>query len=311
VTTPQSRTLALSQGGELALHVWEAEGAPVATVVIGGAFGVPQSYYAPYASWLAQQGYRVWTFDYRGHGASRPHTEHGGLRGYQADLFDWVRDYEAVVQLAKQEQLAIPLYLLGHSLGAQIPGLFEHPERVDGLFSMAAGSGYWRENAPKLRRYVLVFWHVVVPVLTRTCGYFPGRRLGMVGNLPTGVIHQWRRWCMHPRYSGVEGAEVLARYASARYPVLAWSFSDDEMMTLRGTRSLLSLYSSAPQRVQVLHPVEVPQRRIGHFGFFRDTMRTTLWPRSLAALRSLSTLGYRATSIEPKPRADESSELTT
>jgi len=114
----------------------------------------------------------------------------------------------------------------------------------------------------------------------------------MVGNLPAGVIHQWRRWCMHPRYSvGAEGAEVAQRYARARFPVQAWSFSDDELMTLRGTRSLLGLYSAAPQRVQIIHPVEVPSRRIGHFGFFREAMAPTLWPRSLAALQSLATSG--------------------
>ncbi len=284
-----ARSLPLDGGGALALRVYEPSSEARATVVIGGAMGVPQDYYAAYASWLAAQGYRVWSFDYRGHGESLPHTPGHSLRGFQADLFDWARDYETVVLTARRELPARPLYLLGHSLGAQLPGLFRHPDQVDGLFSIAAGSGYWRENAPQLRRRVLFFWHVMVPLATRVCGYFPGRRLGMVGNLPAGVIHQWRRWCMHPRYSaGAEGAEVAQRYARARFPVLAWSFSDDELMTLRGTHSLIKLYSAAPSQVLTLHPVEVPSRRIGHFGFFREAMRPTLWPRSLAALQSLA-----------------------
>lgn len=287
-----ARSLPLEGGGALALRVYELSGEARATVVIGSAMGVPQDYYAPYAAWLATRGYRVWSFDYRGHGESLPHTPGHSLRGFSADLFDWTRDYETVVLTARRERPALPLYLLGHSLGAQLPGLFRHPEQVDGLFSIAAGSGYWRDNAPQLRRRVLFFWHVMVPLATRVCGYFPGKRLGMVGNLPAGVIHQWRRWCMHPRYSvGAEGPEVAQRYARARFPVLAWSFSDDELMTLRGTRSLLGLYSAAPQGVQVIHPVEVPSRRIGHFGFFREAMRPTLWPRSLAALQSLAASG--------------------
>ena len=40
------------------------------SVVLGGAMGVPQTYYAPFAQWLAAQGWRVTTFDYRGHGDS-------------------------------------------------------------------------------------------------------------------------------------------------------------------------------------------------------------------------------------------------
>jgi predicted alpha/beta hydrolase len=285
---PQQRSLPLDDGGALALQVWEPPGGAVASVVIGGAMGVPQTYYAAYAAWLAQQGYRVWTFDYRGHGASHPPTPGHTLRGYRADLLDWVRDYEAVVRTAKDERPTLPLYLVGHSLGAQLPGLFEHPERIAGLLSIAAGSGYWRDNAPRLRRRVLFFWHLMVPLATGVCGYFPGRRLGMVGDLPAGVIRQWRRWCLHPRYSAAEGPEALARYARVRYPVLAWSFADDEMMTLRGTHSLVRLYGNALRRVESLQPAEAGVRRIGHFGLFREDFRETLWPRTVAALRGLA-----------------------
>lgn len=289
MSAAQARSLPLDGGGALALRVYEPPAEARATVVIGGAMGVPQDYYAAYASWLAAQGYRVWSFDYRGHGESLPHTPGHSLRGFKADLFDWAHDYEMVVLTARRALPARPLYLLGHSLGAQLPGLFRHPDQVDGLFSVAAGSGYWRENAPQLRRRVLFFWHVMVPLATRVCGYFPGRRLGMVGNLPAGVIHQWRRWCMHPRYSaGAEGQDVAQRYGSVRFPLLAWSFSDDELMTLRGTHSLVNLYNAAPRQVLTLHPVEVPSRRIGHFGFFREAMQPTLWPRSLLALQSLA-----------------------
>jgi predicted alpha/beta hydrolase len=285
----QRRDLKAEDGGVISLRVYEPATPTQATVIIGGAMGVPQAYYGPYAQWLAQQGYRVWTFDYRGHGDSLDHVPRRSLRGFQADLLDWACDYEAVLLAARGERPLLPLYLVGHSLGAQLPGLFRDHDLVDGLFSIAAGSGYWRDNAPQLKRKVLFFWHVMVPLATRVCGYFPGKRLGMVGNLPAGVIHQWRRWCMHPRYSvGAEGVEMAQRYARARFPVLAWSFSDDEMMTLRGTRSLLGLYSAAPHRVQVIHPVEVPSRRIGHFGFFREAMASTLWQRSLRDLRALA-----------------------
>ncbi|MFN4003529.1 MAG: alpha/beta fold hydrolase [Hylemonella sp.] len=287
----QARSLPLDGGGALALRVWEPAGAPQASVVIGAAMGVPQSYYAAYAAWLAQQGYRVWTFDYRGHGESRPATPAGTLRGLRADLLDWVRDYEAVVALARAEAPQRPLFLIGHSLGAQLPGLFGQPQRVDGLLSIAAGSGYWRDNAARLRRRVLLFWHVVVPLATGLCGYFPGRRLGMVGNLPAGVIRQWRRWCLHPRYSAAEGEQALASYARVRFPILAWTFSDDEMMTLRATRHLLALYANAPHQVHTWHPVHARARRIGHFGLFRATFRDTLWPHTVAALQALPQLG--------------------
>ena len=305
---PQRRELLIDNGGTLALRVWEPAGEMQASVVIGGAMGVAQDYYAAFAAWLAQQGYRVWTFDYRGQGESLPDTPGHTLRGYRADLLDWVRDYEAVVRSAKGEQRARPLYLIGHSLGAQLPGLFAQPEQVDGLLSIAAGSGYWRDNAPRLRRRVLFFWHLVVPLATRVCGYFPGRRLGMVGDLPAGVIRQWRRWCLHPRYSAAEGPTALQRYARARFPIMAWSFSDDEMMTLRGTQALLGLYAGAPHSVQSIQPAQVPVRRIGHFGFFRASFRATLWPRTIVALQTLPQL--RARPVPPRTDSPDRSADT-
>ena len=278
------QTLQVNGAVVLALRVYEPAGAARASVVIGGAMGVRQSFYEAFARWMAQQGFRVTTFDYRGHGDSL----HGVMRDVKADLFDWAQDYEAVISAAKAALPVQPLYLLGHSLGAQLPGLLRKPGQVDGLLSVAAGSGYWRDNAPKLRRVVPYFWWVLVPLATRLCGYFPGRALKKVGDLPSGVILQWRRWCLHPAYSvGAEGAAVAQSYGAVRFPVLALSMADDELMTLRGTHNLVNLYANTERRVESISPAELKVRRIGHFGFFRDQFRQSLWPRAVAALAQL------------------------
>ena len=278
------QTLQVNGAVSLALRVYEPAGAARASVVIGGAMGVRQSFYEAFARWMAQQGFRVTTFDYRGHGDSL----HGAMRDVNADLFDWAQDYEAVISAAKAALPMQPLYLLGHSLGAQLPGLLRKPGQVDGLLSVAAGSGYWRDNAPKLRRVVPYFWWVLVPLATRLCGYFPGRALKKVGDLPSGVILQWRRWCLHPTYSvGAEGAAVAQSYDAVRFPVLALSMADDELMTLRGTHNLVNLYANTERRVESISPAELKVRRIGHFGFFRDQFRQSLWPRAVAALAQL------------------------
>ena len=279
------QTLQVNGAVVLALRVYEPAGAARASVVIGGAMGVRQSFYEAFARWMAQQGFRVTTFDYRGHGDSL----HGAMRDVNADLFDWAQDYEAVISAAKAALPMQPLYLLGHSLGAQLPGLLRKPGQVDGLLSVAAGSGYWRDNAPKLRRVVPYFWWVLVPLATRLCGYFPGRALKKVGDLPSGVILQWRRWCLHPTYSvGAEGAAVAQSYGAVRFPVLALSMADDELMTLRGTHNLVNLYANTERRVESISPAELKVRRIGHFGFFREQFRQSLWPRAVADLAALA-----------------------
>ena len=66
---------------------------------------------------------------------------------------------------------------------------------------------------------------------------------------------------------------------------MALSFTDDEMMTERGTRVLLDCYENAPRDLQRIAPADVQGRRIGHFGFFRETCREALWKECVDWLR--------------------------
>lgn len=275
-----------ADGATLAARLYAGHGVKGA-VLIGGAIGVRQDYYAAFAQWLAAQGFAVMTFDYRGMGDSRSAAQTKSLRGLDADLFTWARDYDTAIDALRERMAAdVPLYLIGHSLGAQLPGLLRNRMHIDGMLSIAAGSGYWRDNAPQLKRIVPYFWHVLVPIATALFGYFPGKRIGKVGNLPRGVILQWRRWCMDPRYVvGAEGDRVRAQYAEVRFPVVALSITDDELMTERGTHVLIDSYANAPRRVERIAPADLAVERIGHFGFFRDQFRSSLWARSVALLQ--------------------------
>jgi predicted alpha/beta hydrolase len=282
-----SQCLRTADGTQLAMRTFAAQGSVRGSVVIGGAMGVRQDYYAPFASWLCAQGWRVTTFDYRGTGDSQGS---GGLHGFKADLNDWTHDYEAVIDHGKAALPALPLYLLGHSLGAQLPGLLCNAHHISGLLSVAAGSGYWRENAPKIKRVVPYFWYVLVPLATWLCGYFPGKRLRKVGDLPKGVIWQWRKWCLDPHYSmGAEGPAAQQSYAQIRFPVLAVSMVDDELMTLRGTQSLMGFYANAPTQLVRIAPADLSVRRVGHFGAFRPEHEALLWPRLALWLNGFST----------------------
>lgn len=268
--------------GPLALRHCQPNHVPVrAQVVIAAAIGVPQRYYSAFAQWLAGHGYAVTTFDYRGHAESL----HGPLRQAQANLLDWAADCEAVARHVRQQAPQLPLFWLGHSVGAQLPGIQGRAMPIDGMLSVASGSGYWRDNAAPTRRKALLWWHVIAPVVTVLCGCMPGKKWGLVGDLPAGVIWQWRRWCLHPNYGiGVEGESLRNAYAAARYPLHVFSVEDDEMMSQRSTTSLVGWYRNAPQTMERVRTQEVPQQRIGHFGFFRAEMAPTLWPRALAVL---------------------------
>lgn len=281
------QTLATSDGAKIRLHVWEPDTVPCGSLVVGGAMGVRQDFYFPFAEWLARRGWRVTTFDYRGHGYSMP--SRGGLRHVRADLHDWARDFEAVVDFSHANCPDRPLMVVGHSLGAQLPGLLGNHGKIDGMLSVAAGSGYWREIAPRMRLATIFLWWVLVPLTTPLFGYFPGRLLRTVGDIPRGVMLQWRRWCLSRQYSvGAEGPAAKESYAAVRYPIVALSISDDELMTERGTRSLLDLYANAPRILRRVDPAQFSQRRIGHFGALRRVQEAFLWPLMESQLRDIA-----------------------
>ena len=117
------------------------------------------------------------------------------------------------------------------------------------------------------------------PLAVSIAGYFPGKRLRKVGDLPAGVMSQWRRWCLSREYVvSAEGEQVRAAYASVRTPMLSLSFTDDEMMSARGIRSLHGLYTGAPIEYRRIAPSDIGVPHIGHFGFFRPQFERTLWP---------------------------------
>jgi predicted alpha/beta hydrolase len=255
-------------------------------VLIAPAMGVEQHYYAAFAQWLAEQGFFVATFDYRGMGHSRPAQYRRSLRGFEADVMTWAtRDCAAMVDFVAGRVGDSPLLWIGHSLGGQILALVPNRQRVVAMLTVATGSGYWRENAAKLRMRVWWLWYVLVPVMLRLYGYFPGRRLRKVGDLPAGVMRQWRDWCLHRDYVvGHEGDDVRRRYAEVTTPILSLSFTDDEFMSRANIESLHGFYSGAPREMKRISPRQIGARAIGLFGFFRRRFADALWPQAGAWL---------------------------
>jgi predicted alpha/beta hydrolase len=212
---PPSQSLVTSHQSLLSgtvLRTFEPQSALRAAVIVPCAMGVAQNYYGRFAEWLASQGFLVATFDYRGIGMSAPRS----LRGFEVDIVDWAqRDCAAVIDFVKARLPEAPLYWVGHSLGGQLLGLIPNRDRIDRVLTIATGNGYWRENSWQTKRFVWWLWFVAAPISMRLLGYFPGKRLRKVGDLPLGVMRQWRRWCLSREYV-VGGARRVSPHRAAR-----------------------------------------------------------------------------------------------
>lgn len=275
MTSPLHRQLDNGKGHNLSSHWFHPAGEARGVVLIVPAMGVEQRFYAAFAQWLAEHGFVTVTFDYVGMGLSRQ----GPLRDLNVDVIGWGRhDCSAMLDAVTAAAGTLPVFWIGHSLGGQILPFVRGSERIRRAFTIATGSGYWRENTRSLRNRAWLLWYLIAPLVTPLAGYFPGQRLGMVGDLPRGVIEQWRRWCLHPEYAvGAEGDGVREAYSAVRTPITAISFTDDEMMSGRNTESLHGFYRAAPQTAKRIAPTQIGVERIGHFGFFRSQFAESLW----------------------------------
>ena len=251
-------------------------------VLVSGGLGIQQRFYASFASWLAQRGHLVLTFDLRGMGASRRPEHRRSLRGLDADMLTWARqDFPAAVQTLLGRAGSESISLIGHSLGVHHAAMTDADTQasINTVVSVAAGSGYWRDWASPSRRLAPLMLHLAAPVLTPLLGYFPGKALRMVGDLPGPAMRQWAGWCKHPDFAwGAEPDLIQPSLQSARFRIEAFSFTDDDAMTENCTRKLLAAMPNALSNLQVIEPQRLGLPAIGHVGAFRPQASRTLWP---------------------------------
>ena len=274
-------TAKAADGHALAVTRFPAEGKAWATLLLAGAMGVRQDFYEPLARFLAENGIHVLTFDYRGMGASRG----GSLRGLDADVLTWAdADLEAMLAEARAMGPGLKALALGHSLGGQLFGPVPGGARLDAIVTVTAGTGWDRHN-DRMAGQGRLFLFVAIPPPPPLFGYFPGKRLRMVGDLPAGVARQWRRWALHPEYLLSEGTAMRERFDAVRAPVLGFSFEDDAIITKPAVDQLHGFYRQARVERRHLAPADAGRRRIGHFGYFQPESRDTLWRDTLAWLK--------------------------
>jgi len=281
-------TLAATDGYPLAARLWarKQQPRPFIVALINAGAGIGSAYYDRFARFLAQKGVPTLLYDYRGIARSRPPR----LRGFPASVEDWgSKDCAAALEwLASQFPEARRL-VIGHSVGGFVTGFVTNGPRIDRMVLVGAHTGYWRDYADKSRLGMYLLWHVVMPLLTRVVGYFPGRMLHLLEDLPSGVALEWanRRqpnfwWNKKTPDGAIDTAwqeNATNRFQAIHAPTLAITFADDAFATEAATDRILGLYRNCPTTRRFIRPDDVGGQKIGHFGFFRSRFSNSLWPQ--------------------------------
>jgi len=283
--TGQPVSLACRDGIVLRGHIWPARtAAAIGSVIVNPATGVLARYYHYYADFLASAGFDVLTYDYRGIGLSRPEN----LKGCGYRWREWgEQDFDAALRHMDAARPGQPLYVVGHSIGGYLPGLSPKAGRIDRMLTMGAQYAYWPDYARGHRLRLFLKWHVAMPALTAMFGYFPGKRLGWLEDLPAGVANEWsfRRARMERTHPAAERSDVLRRFEAVTAPILAVTMADDDIGTVAAIRRTLDYYRNAGVQQVLLEPEDYGLPEIGHFSLFHSRHREGFWRDSVSWLR--------------------------
>ncbi|TWB09550.1 putative alpha/beta hydrolase [Rhizobium sp. ERR 1071] len=280
----QSVEIVCADQTPLAGDLWLSRSSALGRIIINPATGVAARYYHQYAAFLAGHGFDVLTYDYRGIGRSRP----ASLRGCKYRWRDWgERDFQAALRFMHERGDSNPISVVGHSIGGFLLGLATSVPLIDRALTVGAQYAWWGDYARKRRLALFWKWHVVMPIVTSACGYFPGKRLGWLEDLPAGVAYEWsfRRPRFERSHPPGDRRDVLRRGASVEAEILALTVSDDDLGTPQAIRRALDYFTGSRRATVILEPRDYGRTAIGHFGLFHDSHASGFWLDTLLWLR--------------------------
>jgi predicted alpha/beta hydrolase len=259
--------------------------------LVNAGAGIASRYYDRFAAYLAESGVPTLVYDYRGIGRSRPHS----LRGFKTSVEDWgSKDCAAALSWLHDGFPEAKCVVVGHSIGGFVTGFVTNGALIDKMLLIGAHTGYWRDYSHAARPLMFLLWHVFMPSITALLGYFPGKQLRLLEDLPKGVALEWAGrlkpefWWHLKQVDGTPDTartqNLLVRFAAIRAKTLAVRFTDDPFATDQATTRILELFVSASVARLVLSPADGGGQPIGHFGFFDSRFRSTLWPLVIDAL---------------------------
>lgn len=272
----QTINIPTSDGYTLSGTIYHSDLKPDKILLINPAVAVPQRYYSEFAQFMVQKGYTVYTYDYRGIGASK----YSKLKGFKADMQDWAtKDLTGVLSFIQERHPNISISVVGHSFGGNCLGLNEKSEKIfDKIVMVGSQHGYYGHYWASKKPLLFALWNIFIPTFSHLYGYFPSQYFGMGEQLPKGVALEWAKICRNPQWLFAYLPENKNYYGKIKQPLLAISIEDDWYAPKKAVEKLFEDgYKNAQAKRLHLYPKDFGMKEIGHFGFFKKKNKEQLW----------------------------------
>ena len=265
--SPHAVTIECTDNIALSGLLYKPLNTPVAAVMIAPATGIKQGFYTRFATFLAEQGIAVLTFDNRGIGDS-PKTRKV-MR--ETRLQDWgQKDMPAALAFLQQQYPEQPLHLIGHSAGGQLAGLMPNATELTSIITYGSSSGCLRNFTGAYKYQAQFYMNVFIPLTNALFGRTQSHWMGMGEPLPKGVGAQWRRWCNGQGYAKTEfGSHIQQQfYDQLTQPALWIRAVDDQISPQINMEDILTVYENLKVTRKIIKPAEHGLTHLGHMRFF-------------------------------------------
>lgn len=259
----------------LSVKLFEPESSNGKLMLINSATGVKQQIYFSFAKYLAENGFTVITYDYRGIGKSKPKT----MRGFNASMRVWgIVDFKTLTNFIQKEYPKHIKFCLGHSVGALILGMNEYSKNFEQFIFVGTQDAYIGNLTISVAVTALLGFGIALPVMTSFFGYFPAHRFGLGESLPKGVAFDWRTLILNKKstsrlYEKI-GANISKELSQKTFIINA---EDDSWVTQKGMQKLLkNVYPNLKTTFREIKITESEKHEIGHVNFFRS-FNKKLW----------------------------------
>lgn len=259
--TTQDQTL-------ITAHLFLPEHSNHKLLLINSATGVKQQIYFSFASYFAEQGYVVITYDYRGIGLSKPRN----MKNFRASMRIWgSEDFKAVTEYIKHRFNDYRKYCLGHSVGALILGMNKDSHIFEEFVFVGTQNAFVGNLKFRTKIEAYLGFGIVQPLTTALLGYFPAQWFGLGESLPKNCAYDWRTLILNKKSTNSLLDKTDDYSKTLAQKVFVIRAEDDVWLTEKGVKSLLNdTYPNLTPTYRLINTSESDKGEIGHVNFFRS-----------------------------------------
>lgn len=252
---------------------------PKAVVQFNCGTAVSKEFYRSFVMYLAENGYVVCLWDYRGNGNSSAES----LRYCDFCFSDYgLKDMPAIKYFLRSQFPELPFFILGHSVGGQQIGFMNDLNDVKAVINFAVSSGYYAHMSFVYRMKAYFFFYFFTPLSILIKGYVKAKPFGFMENLPKKVALEWRSWVEKEDYlfdDAFFGKSIpKGQFHNFKFPIHIYWTSDDNISNPKNLEAFWKhIQSEKGISFTQLNPEELNLNKIDHFGFFKRSMKKPLW----------------------------------